>query len=53
MFRALGSTGLHQAMNDRMITMLGEQGESRMHQLLGARYAGCSTTTSAPAATRA
>ena len=47
MFRALGSTSLHQAMNDRMIAMLGEQGESRMHQLLGARYAGCSTNTSA------
>lgn len=46
MFRALGSTSLHQAMNDRMIAMLGEQGESRMHQLLGARYAGCSTSSS-------
>jgi hypothetical protein len=45
MFRALGSTTLHQAMNDRMRAMLGEQGESRMHQLLGARYAGCSTRT--------
>jgi hypothetical protein len=43
MFRALGSTTLHQAMNDRMRAMLGEQGESRMHQLLGARYPGCST----------
>lgn len=46
MFQALGSTTLHQAMNDRMRVMLGEQGESRMHQLLGARYAGCSTHTS-------
>ena len=45
MFRALGSTTLHQAMNDRMRAMLGEQGETRMHQLLGARYAGCSTRT--------
>ena len=53
MFRALGSTSLHQAMNDRMIAMLGEQGESRMHQLLGARYAGCRTSTSAAAATGA
>jgi hypothetical protein len=33
MFRALGSTSLHRAMNDRMIAMLGEQGESRMHQI--------------------
>lgn len=47
MFRALGSTTLHQTMNDRMIAMLGAQGESRMHQLLGARYAGCSTTSAA------
>lgn len=47
MFRALGSTSLHQAMNDRMTAMLGEQGESRMHQLLGARYAGCSPSTTA------
>ena len=45
MFRALGSTTLHQAMNARMRAMLGEQGESRMHELLGARYAGCSTRT--------
>jgi len=43
MFRALGSTTLHQAMDDRMRAMLGEQGDSRMHQLFGARYAGCST----------
>ena len=45
MFKALGSTSLHQAMNDRMVAMLGERGESRMHQLLGARYAGCTTTS--------
>jgi hypothetical protein len=37
MFRALESISLHQTMNDRMTAMLGEQGESRMHQLLGAR----------------
>jgi hypothetical protein len=47
MFRALGSTTLHQAMNNRMIAMLGEQGETRMHQALGARYAVCTTTGSA------
>jgi hypothetical protein len=32
-------------MKDRMRAMLGEQGEARMHQLLGARSAGCSTGT--------
>ena len=41
MFRALGSTAAHQAMNDRMRLMMGEQGEGRMHQLLGARYVNC------------
>ena len=51
MFRALGSTILHQAIDDGMRAMLDEQGETRMHQLLGARYAGCSTrTTGSPAA---
>ncbi|MBV8713035.1 MAG: hypothetical protein JOY56_14700 [Solirubrobacterales bacterium] len=44
MFRAVGSTSLHQAMNDRMTLMMGEQAETRMHQLLGARYAGCRTS---------
>ena len=43
MFKALGSTTLHQAMNYRMTLMMGEQAETRMHELLGARYAGCST----------
>jgi len=43
MFKALGATALHEAMNDRMILMIGPQAETRMHQLLGARYAGCST----------
>ena len=43
MFKAPGSTKVHQAMNDRMVQMMGEPAETRMHQLLGARYAGCST----------
>jgi hypothetical protein len=42
MYGALGSTELHAAMNARMRVMLGEQGETRMHQLLGTRYIGCS-----------
>lgn len=40
----LGSTSLHQAMNDRITLMMGEQGEARTHQLLGQRYTGCSGT---------
>lgn len=47
MSRALGSTTLHQAINDRMRAMLGAAGEARMHQLLGARYVGCSTRAGA------
>lgn len=43
MLRALGSTGLHQTMNERMSLMMGAQGELRMHQVLGQRYAGCSS----------
>lgn len=46
MYLAIGSTRLHQAMNDRMTAMMGEQGESRMHQLLGQRYTGCFTNAS-------
>ncbi|MGZ4170223.1 MAG: hypothetical protein ACXVRN_02545 [Solirubrobacteraceae bacterium] len=41
--RAVGSTALHQMMNGRMSLMMGAQGELRMHQLLGQRYAGCSS----------
>ncbi|HEX6458858.1 MAG TPA: hypothetical protein VF032_08080 [Thermoleophilaceae bacterium] len=41
MGRALGSTALHQTMNERMQSMLGDAGETRMHQLMGARFAGC------------
>jgi hypothetical protein len=44
MGRVLGSTSAHQAMNDRMRLMIGEQGEQPMHQLMGARFAGCSTS---------
>jgi hypothetical protein len=46
MGRALGSTTLHQPMNDRMRLMMGDQGEQRMHQVMGQRFAGCTTTAS-------
>ena len=45
MGRALGSTALHQAMNDRMQLMLGDKGETRMHQLMGSRFAGCGSAS--------
>ena len=47
MGRALGSTSAHRAMNDRMRLMLGDQGEQRMHELMGRRFAGCATRGSA------
>lgn len=43
MGRALGSTTAHAAMNERMRLMIGDQAEGRMHQLMGARFAGCTT----------
>lgn len=46
MGRALGSISAHQAMNDRMKAMMGDGAESRMHQLLGQRYTGCSQNSS-------
>lgn len=41
MGRALGSTQLHEAMNQRMSTMMGQQAEQRMHELMGRRFSGC------------
>lgn len=43
MSRALGSTSVHEAMDERMTAMMGEQSETRMHQLLGQRYTGCTS----------
>ncbi|HEU4600092.1 MAG TPA: hypothetical protein VFS26_10105 [Solirubrobacterales bacterium] len=37
----LGDTGAHEAMNDRMVAMMGEAGERRMHIALGHRFLGC------------
>jgi hypothetical protein len=31
----------HEAMNQHMVQLMGEAGERRMHQALGARFAGC------------
>ena len=45
MGRMIGSTTTHEAMNARMIAVVGAQAESRMHQVLGARFAGCTTST--------
>lgn len=39
MGRMVGSTQTHEAMNARMRQTVGAQGEERMHQLMGQRYA--------------
>ena len=43
MERMLGSRAAHQAMNDRMTAMMDDANTERMHELIGRRYAGCST----------
>lgn len=47
MGRFLGSTAAHEAMNERMRAMMGDTAEGRMHQILGARFAGCAAGGSA------
>jgi uncharacterized membrane protein len=41
MGRYLEDTAAHEAMNDHMVAVMGEQGERRMHIALGHRYIGC------------
>ena len=41
--RMVGSRAAHQAMNDRMTAMVGEENTERMHELMGRRYGGCGT----------
>ena len=43
MGRMIGSTAAHEAMNARMTAVMGAGAESRMHQVLGARFVGCTT----------
>jgi hypothetical protein len=41
MARYVGDERAHEAMNRRMVRMMGETGEARMHAALGRRYSGC------------
>ena len=43
MERMLGSRSAHEAMNERMASMLGNANGERMHELMGRRYTGCGT----------
>ncbi len=47
MGRMIGSTAVHEAMNARMTAVMGATAESRMHQVLGARFVGCTTGSGA------
>jgi len=44
MERTVGSRSTHQAMNARMDAIMGIENSDRMHQAIGRRYAGCTTT---------
>ena len=41
MGRSIGNPASHEAMNRRMVSMVGIEGERRMHTALGHRYANC------------
>ncbi len=41
MGRSVGSTRAHEAMNEAISRMMGDQGEEGMHEVLGVRSAGC------------
>lgn len=42
----LGNRQAHEAMNQHMVQVMGEAGERRMHQALGAQFGGCSGASS-------
>ena len=44
MGRMVGSLQLHDAMNERMRSVMGAANEERMHVRMGQRYAGCAST---------
>jgi hypothetical protein len=44
MGRMTGSVRLHEAMNQRMRSVMGTRSEERMHVLMGQRYSGCAAT---------
>ena len=45
MGQSIGNTQRHAAMNQMMISMMGEQGEEQMHIVMGKRISGCDTGT--------
>jgi len=48
MGQSIGNTQRHAAMNQMMISMMGEEGERKMHVTLGKRYSGCDPDAQTP-----
>ena len=49
MGQSIGDTQRHAAMNQMMISMMGEKGEKQMHIVMGKRLSGCDTSAQIPA----
>ena len=49
MGQSIGNTQRHAAMNQMMTSMMGEEGEERMHIAMGKRLSGCDTSAQIPA----
>ena len=48
MGQSIGNTQRHAAMNQMMISMMGEEGEKQMHIVMGKRLSGCDTSAQTP-----
>jgi len=48
MGQSIGNTQRHAAMNQMMISMMGEEGEKQMHIVMGKRLSGCDTSAQIP-----
>src|SRR3989304_2627906 len=48
MGQSIGDTQRHVLMNQMMISMMGEEGEKRMHIVMGKRLSGCDTNAQLP-----
>ena len=48
MGQAIGNTQRHAAMNQMMISMMGEKGEEQMHIVMGKRLSGCDASAQVP-----
>src|SRR3989344_3247299 len=49
MGQSIGDTQRHAAMNQMIVSMMGEEGEEQMHIVMGKRLSGCDTSAQIPA----